>query len=95
MKNASKKKLITEMAFIILGIVFSIVGLYYFHMQYLCYEYTALQFILAVVVSLGGVLLSLPLSRNETKKKKALRAIITALVFAVVLIGLMLLINMK
>ena len=93
MKNASKKKLITEMAFIILGIVFSIVGLYYFHMQYLCYEYTALQFILAVVVSLGGVLLSLPLSRNETKKKKALRAIITALVFAVVLIGLMLLIN--
>ena len=39
-------------------------------MQYLCYKYTALQFILAVVVCLGGALLSIPLNKNTDKKKK-------------------------
>ncbi len=93
MKNFFKKKIIPEIICLISGTALSIVGLYYFHMQYLCYEYTALQFILAVAVCLGGALLSLPLSRNAGKKKKAMNAVITAFVFAVVLVGLMLLIN--
>ena len=62
-------------------------------MQYLCYEYTPLQFILAVVVCLGGALLSLPLSKNLVKKKRFISSVVTALIFAFVLIGLMLLIN--
>ena len=56
---------------LVLGIAFAIVGLYYYHMQYLCYEYTPLQFILGVVVCLGGALLSIPLSKKADKKKKA------------------------
>ncbi len=87
------KKIISEITCLISGIALSIVGLYYFHMQYLCYEYTPLQFILAVVVCLGGALLSIPLSRNAGKKKIVMNAVITALVLAVVLVGLMLLIN--
>ncbi len=87
------KKIISEIICLISGIALSIVGLYYFHMQYLCYEYTPLQFILAVVVCLGGALLSIPLSRNAGKKKIVMNAVITALVLAVVLVGLMLLIN--
>ncbi len=87
------KKIISEIICLISGIALSIVGLYYFHMQYLCYEYTPLQFILAVVVCLGGALLSIPLSRNAGKKKTVMNAVITALVLAVVLVGLMLLIN--
>ncbi len=87
------KKLISEIICLISGNALSIVGLYYFHMQYLCYEYTPLQFILAVVVCLGGALLSIPLSRNAAKKKTVMNAVITALVLAVVLVGLMLLIN--
>ena len=79
--------------FLVLGIVFSIVGLYYYHMQYLCYEYTPLQFILGFVVCLGGALLSIPLNKKSAKKKKALNTVLTAIVFAIVLIGLMFLIN--
>ena len=79
--------------FLVLGIVFSIVGLYYYHMQYLCFEYTPLQFILGFVVCLGGALLSISLNKKSAKKKKALNAVLTAIVFAVVLIGFMFLIN--
>ena len=78
---------------LVLGIAFAIVGLYYYHMQYLCYEYTPLQFILGFVVCLGGALLSIPLSKKADKKKTALKAALTALVFAFVLVGLMFLIN--
>ena len=92
MKETIKTKIFGTIC-LVLGIVFSIVGLYYYHMQYLCYEYTALQFILAVVVSLGGALLSIPLSKKADKKKKVLNAVLTALVIAFVLIGLMFLIN--
>ena len=87
------KKLVSKIICLISGIVLSTVGLYYFHMQYLCYEYTPLLFVLAVVVCVGGALLSIPLSRNAGKKKKAVNAVATASVFAVILIGLMLLIN--
>ncbi len=93
MKKVFQKKKISEIICLILGIVLSITGLYYFHMQYLCYEYTPLLFILAVVVCLGGGLLSLPLGKNAVKKKPVINAVITALIFAVILIGLMLLIN--
>ncbi len=93
MKKVYQKKIISEIICLISGIALSIVGLYYFHMQYLCYEYTPLQFILAVVVCLGGALLSIPLSRNTGKKKIVMNAVITALIYAVVLVGLMFLIN--
>ncbi len=93
MKKICQKKIISDIICFISGIALSIVGLYYFHMQYLCYEYTVLQFILAVVVCLGGALLSLPLSKNADKKKTVRNSVLTALVFAVVLVGLMLLIN--
>ena len=93
MKKTLQKKIIPEIICLVSGVALSIVGLYYFHMQYLCYEYTALQFILAVVVCLGGALLSVPLSRNAGKKKKVMNAVITAFTLAVVLVGVMLLIN--
>ena len=92
MKKTLKAK-ISEAICLVLGIAFAIVGLYYFHMQYLCFEYTPLQFILGFVVCLGGALLSIPLSKKTDKKKKVLNAVLTALVFALVLIGLMFLIN--
>lgn len=79
--------------FLVLGISFSIIGLYYYHMQYLCFEYTPLQFILGFVVCLGGAFLSIPLSKKSDKKKKALNAALTALAFAVVFMGLMFVIN--
>ncbi len=93
MKKQLQKKIIPEIICLISGIVLSIVGLYYFHMQYLCYEYTILQFILAVVVCLGGALLSIPLSKNTEKKRTVKNAVITASVFAIMLVALMLLIN--
>ncbi len=93
MKKICQKKIISDIICLISGIALSIVGLYFFHMQYLCYEYTVLQFVLAVVVCLGGALLSLPLSKNAGKKKTVMNAVITSLVFAVVLVGLMFLIN--
>lgn len=92
MKETLKNQ-IFGIIFLVLGIVFSIVGLYYYHMQYLCFEYTPLQFILGFVVCLGGALLSIPLNKKSDKKKKALNAVLTAIVFAVVLIGFMFLIN--
>ena len=92
MKKALKS-IISEAICLVLGIAFAIVGLYYFHMQYLCFEYTPLQFILGFVVCLGGALLSIPLSKKTDKKKTALTAVLTVLVFALVLIGLMFLIN--
>ena len=93
MNNKCQKRKIAEIICFISGIAFSIVGLYYFHMQYLCYRYTVLQFILATVVCLGGALLSIPLSRNSGKRKTAMNAAISALVFGVLLVGVMLLIN--
>ncbi len=93
MKKAFNKKLFSDIIFTLLGIAFSIVGLYFYHMQYLCYEYTPLQFILGVVICLGGALLSIPLSKKTDKKKTALNAVLTALGFALVLFGLMFLIN--
>ena len=92
MKKALKPKILGTIC-LILGIAFAIVGLYYFHMQYLCFEYTPLQFILGVVVCLGGALLSIPLRKSADKKKTALKAVLMALAFAFVLMGLMFLIN--
>ena len=93
MKQNYAKLKIFEVIYLIVGAVLSILGLYYFHMQYLCYEYTPLQFILAVVVCLGCALLSLPLSPKDNKKKTAKNAFATALITAFVLVGLMFLIN--
>ena len=92
MEKTLKSK-ISAIICLVLGVAFAIVGLYYFHMQYLCYEYTPLQFILGFVVCLGGALLSVPLSKKTEKKKTVLNAVFTALVFAFVLTGLMFLIN--
>ena len=73
MKKIFQKKIIPKIICLISGIVLSIVGLYYFHMQYLCYEYTVLQFMLAVVVCMGGALLSIPPSKNAEIKIKISR----------------------
>ena len=86
-------KKLSEVICLISGIALSVTGLYYFHMQYLCYEYTPLQFILATVVCTGGALLSIPLNTKTDKKKTVKNAVATASVFAVLLVGLMLLIN--
>lgn len=86
--NYCNKK-IFQILQLIFSVVLSIVGLYFFHKQYLCYEYTPLLFILAVVVCLGVGLLSLPI----TKVNKPLKAVIAGLAVAFVLVGLMLLIN--
>ncbi len=92
MKITLKSKIFGTIC-LVLGIAFAVVGLYYYHMQYLCFEYTPLQFILAFVVCLGGALLSIPLSKKEDKKKTALNAVLTALAFATILVGGMFLIN--
>ncbi len=92
MKKTSKAK-ISGTFCLVLGIAFAIIGLYYFHMQYLCFEYTPLQFILGFVVCLGGVLLSIPLNEKTDKKKTVLNTVLSALIFALVLMGLMFLIN--
>ena len=92
MQKALKTK-ISGTICLILGIAFAIVGLYYYHFQYLCFEYTPLQFIRGVVVCLGGALLSIPLRKSADKKKTALNAVLMALVFAIVLMGFMFLIN--
>ena len=92
MKKTLKTKIFGTIC-LVLGIAFAIVGLYYYHMQYLCYEYTPLQFILGFVVCLGGALLSIPLGKKTDKKKTALNAVLTALAFAAILVGGMFLIN--
>ena len=74
---------------LILGIVLSIIGLYFYHKQYLCYEYTPLLFILGFVVCFGVTLLSLPI----IKVNKPLKAVFTGFSVAFILVGLMLLIN--
>ena len=93
MKKLCEKKKISQIVCFVLGIVLSVVGLYYFHMQYLCYEYTPLLFVLAVIVCLGGALLSVPMGKNCDRKTTALKSVVTAGVFALVLIGGMFLIN--
>ena len=73
-------KIISNIICLISGTALAVVGLYFFHMQYLCYEYTPLQFVLGVVTCLGGALLSLPLSKNADKKKIVLNAVLTAFI---------------
>ncbi len=86
--NIGNKKIFQIIQFV-LGVAFSIAGLYFFHKQYLCYDYTPLLFILAVTVCLGAALLSLPI----TKTKKSLKALLTGFFVSVILVGLMLIIN--
>ncbi len=95
-KIKNSKKIICEILCLVLGIACSLVGLYYYHFQYLCYSYTPLLFILAIVVCLGSVLLSLATSiaKNETKEQKTKKAVVTALVITLVLVGLTVIINL-
>ena len=95
-KVKSSKKFVCEILCFVFGIVLSLVGLYFYHQQYLCYEYTPLLFILGVVVCLGGSLLSLSLSitKNETKNAKIKKLLITAVAIAISLLGLMFLLNL-
>ena len=92
MKKTLKTK-ISGTICLVLGIAFAIVGLYYYHMQYLCYEYTPLQFILGLVVCIGGALLSIPLKKESGKNKTVVKAVLTAMIFFFFFMGLMFLIN--
>ncbi len=95
-KIKSNKKFICEILCLVLGVVLSIVGLYFYHQQYLCYEYTALLFILGVAVSLvtGLFPLVLGIAQNKEKKVKIKNVVVTSLVVAFILLGLMLVINL-
>lgn len=88
-KSEFYNKLIFQILQLVSGLALSIAGLYFFHKQYLCFEYTPLLFILAVVVGLGVGLLSFSIC----KAKKPLKVVSAGLSVAVVLVGLMLLIN--
>lgn len=69
MKKQAKNRTILSVIFLISGIALSVVGIYFFHMQYLCYRYTLLRFILGAVICLGGALISLPPGKSGDKKK--------------------------
>ena len=69
-KIKNSKKIIGEILCLIFGIACALIGLYYYHFQYLCYYYTPLLIILAIVVCLGSALLSLCISVEKNKDKK-------------------------
>ena len=95
-KIKNSKKIICEILCFVLGIACSIVGLYYYHFQYLCYRYTPLLFILAVVVCLGSALLALCISvaKNKDKKAKIKNSLLSALVVAIILLVVTFIINL-
>ena len=95
-KIKNSKKIICEILCLVLGIAMSVVGLYFYHPQYLCYEYTPLLFILGVVSALGCGLISVSIniSKSNSKKQIVLKAFSVALFVVLIIIGLMLLINL-
>lgn len=90
------KKMLPKILCLALGIVMSVVGLYLYHPQYLCYEYTPLLFILGAVSALGCGLISVPVFACEgvSKKKVAVKALGISGLVAMVIIGLMLIMNL-
>lgn len=95
MKKIFKGKLFLRILLLVLGVGLSVTGLYLYHQQYLCFEYTPLLFILGVVVSLGCALIAsaVRLNSGDTKKQIALKSVLVAAVVAVVLVGGMFIIN--
>jgi hypothetical protein len=95
-KIKNSKKIIGEILCLIFGIACSLIGLYYYHFQYLCYYYTPLLIILAVVVCLGSALLSLCISiaKNKDKKAKIKNSVFSALVVAIILLVVTFIINL-
>ncbi len=86
---------VVKTVIVIFAFVLSIVGLYFYHQQYLCFEYTPLQFILGALVSVVGAAISVPIGilRKWNKKKIIIFFMLTAVAIALLLIGLMFLIN--
>lgn len=95
-KIKNSKKIICEILCLVLGIACSLIGLYYYHFQYLCYHYTPLLFILAIVVCLGSALLSLCISvaKNKDKKAKIKNSVFSALLVAIILLVVTFIINL-
>ena len=95
-KIKNSKKNIVEILCLVFGIACSLIGLYYYHFQYLCYSYTPLLFILAVVVCLGSALLALCISvaKNKDKKAKIKNSLLSTLVVAIVLLVVTFIINL-
>ena len=95
-KIKNSKKIICEILCFVLGIACSLIGLYYYHFQYLCYHYTPLLFILAIVVCLGSALLSLCISvaKNKDKKAKIKNSVLSALLVAIILLVVTFIINL-
>ena len=96
-KIKNSKKIICEILCFVFGIVCSLIGLYYYHFQYLCYHYTPLLFILAIVVCLGSALLSLCISvaKNKDKKAKIKNSVFSALLVAIILLVITFIINLS
>ena len=97
MKKPMKRdmKSIGKVILLIFSVALSVLGLYLFHQQYLCYEYTPLLFILGAVFSIGTTIfsVSLCLRREWSKKWIVLVGVLTAVASLLLLVGLMLLIN--
>lgn len=95
MKPFPPKKNVIEVICLVSGIVLSMVGLYFYHMQYLCYEYTPLLFILGAVVCIGNALLTglYSFKKNPAKKHITKNVIVDVIASAVSLIGLIFILN--
>ena len=80
---------------VLFSLALIIVGLYFYHQQYLCFEYTPLQFILGALVAIVGAVISAMLFTQKKlgKKKTVLFSVLTAVIIAFLLMGLMLIIN--
>ena len=93
MKKELQKSTLQGAICLLAGVAVSLTGLYFYHQQYLCYEYTPLLFILAVSVWLGIAVLALPLNQKAGVKKAITKSLIIASAVTAVLVGLMLVIN--
>ena len=86
---------VVKPALAIISLALMMVGLYFFHQQYLCYEYTPLLFILGVLVALVGAIPTALICslKGISKKRTALFSALATGVLAFVLIGIMFIIN--
>lgn len=97
MERSRKKNVvkIVQPIIVLFLFVLSVVGLYFYHQQYLCFEYTPLLFILGVLVAVVGAVISVTIGnlKQWEKKKTVISCVLSAVIIVALLMGLMLLIN--